>query len=377
MINTTETLIRNLSGGQMQRLAFDLIQLIEPEWTEFTPYGICEGGDRTRKGTPDIWCKDTNSNYVYIQATCDSAKGKIIEDLKKSINKLEKINKLRNSTCFAFINFEPDSEEIEDCKKMCKDKMCEFRYISNNQIANYLDNKFEEIKLAYFHDLHTSQLISINLEKIDFRRKVDYLMSKYPIVESETKDELTVLLKEIINNIFNHGNAFSVEICFSKNGIKIIEDGQPFDLSTHNAIEGTRIGGGEFMLKKFKSQFNEIVRYSYCTFDGSNKHEFIIVKNTNLEVEVSADCTFVPDFYVLKRDHFNLNIPSHCEEILIRIESKWTMLSDLYIFLNRLKQQAGKYKSVKVIFTGEGGERYFDYFKSNEEFFDGIEILQE
>lgn len=75
ILNLTETLLKNLSAGELQRLAVALLSREHKNWSKMSHSGGCEGGNRTRKGTPDIWCIDENDRYIYIQATCDPARG--------------------------------------------------------------------------------------------------------------------------------------------------------------------------------------------------------------------------------------------------------------------------------------------------------------
>jgi hypothetical protein len=145
----TEINIRQLSSGELQRLAVELLPRLYKDWGTVHQSGTVEGTLKTRKGTPDAWCERTDESYVYIQATGDPQKGKILDDLKKSIKKLVTIDANEGALCIAFLNFDPQNEEIEECKKLVKKHNCYFEYYTNSEIANLLDNKHTDLRYKY------------------------------------------------------------------------------------------------------------------------------------------------------------------------------------------------------------------------------------
>jgi hypothetical protein len=145
----TEIMVRQLSSGELQRLAVELLSRLYTDWGTVHQSGTVEGTLKTRKGTPDAWCERMDDSYVYIQATGDPQKGKILEDLKKSIKKLVTIEANENALCIAFLSFDPQTEEIEECKKLAKKHNCSYEYYSNSTIANLLDNEHNDLRYKY------------------------------------------------------------------------------------------------------------------------------------------------------------------------------------------------------------------------------------
>jgi|GEM_PF-4260957 len=147
--NQTEILLQAMSSGEVQRLAVDFLTRLHPEWGPITQSGIVEGTLKTRKGTPDAFCERDNGTYVYIQATGDKQKGKILEDLKKSLNQLVSLEINEGALCVAFLNFDPQADEIEECKRLAQKHKCEFVFYSNSQIAKLLDEIHHDLRYKY------------------------------------------------------------------------------------------------------------------------------------------------------------------------------------------------------------------------------------
>ena len=138
-MNNTQFLLKGLSSGELQQLAFELLPRISKKYRRIIHSGAVEGTFKTRKGTPDQWCEKPDGGFIYIEVTTDSTRGKVLSDLKKSIESLEKIKKMAQSEYVAFINFEPSPEEIHECKRLCQQKGIGFDLFNNSRIAKYLD----------------------------------------------------------------------------------------------------------------------------------------------------------------------------------------------------------------------------------------------
>lgn len=138
-INHTEILIRGLDGGSLQRLAYDLIPKIRPDIVGLIHSGAMEGTIKTRKGTPDIWGKTKDGSIVYISVTADSHKGKMYDDVEKSIEQLKDLKIEKGALCIAFLNFEPQHEEVVKCEKYCEQHGCRFEIINNSKISSTLN----------------------------------------------------------------------------------------------------------------------------------------------------------------------------------------------------------------------------------------------
>lgn len=148
-MNQIEIMLAQLSAGELQNLACELLRYLYQDWGAIHKSGGVEGTNKTRKGTPDAWCERVDGTLVYIQATSDRAKGKVLGDLKKSIEELKKNNKNQNALCIAFLSFDPQSEEIEKCKKFANANGCEFIFYSNAQISKILETKYPSLAAKY------------------------------------------------------------------------------------------------------------------------------------------------------------------------------------------------------------------------------------
>lgn len=148
-MNHTEIMLKNLNAGELQNLACDLLPRLYQDWGGLNKSGGVEGTYKTRKGTPDAWCERDDNTLVYIQATGDCAKGKIFEDLEKSVTKLNNLGKNKDALCISFLNFDPQSDEIEKCRVYTEANKCQFKYYSNSEIAKVLDQKYPRLKEKY------------------------------------------------------------------------------------------------------------------------------------------------------------------------------------------------------------------------------------
>ncbi len=169
-MNKTQILLGKLDSGELENLAFDLLQRVHKNWINFVHRGIVEGTNKTRKGVPDIYCYTENDNLVYVSVTSDSSKDKVFDDVLKSINKLKKNNKINNSICVAFLNFEPKDEEINRCMYLCKKNNSEFIFYSNSKVSRMLDSyEFQDIRCKYLSipesNIYTIERFLKRLEK--------------------------------------------------------------------------------------------------------------------------------------------------------------------------------------------------------------------
>ncbi|MGV2967164.1 hypothetical protein [Paenibacillus sp. AGC30] len=181
-VDHTKIFIKNLSAGELQQLAYDLLPQLYNGWQGLQMSGGVEGTFKTRKGTPDAWCDREDGTLVYIQATADPSKGKIYEDLEKSIEKLKSIKKNKDALCIAFLSFDPQSDEIEKCKKYAEDNECGFDYFSNSNISGLLDKNYRELREKYlnlksYSESYDDDYFSIDpilIEKIMIKNNSDY-----------------------------------------------------------------------------------------------------------------------------------------------------------------------------------------------------------
>jgi hypothetical protein len=114
--------LKNLSAGELQNLAVELLPRLHKDWSIITHNGIVEGSNQTRKGPPDAYCEQKDGTYVFIQTTVDrngnNAKAK--EDLMKSLRKLDELGKKKGALCVAFVSFDANPKYFYECINCAK-----------------------------------------------------------------------------------------------------------------------------------------------------------------------------------------------------------------------------------------------------------------
>ncbi|MGO4695297.1 hypothetical protein AB4Z50_13565 [Paenibacillus sp. 2TAB26] len=146
----TEYMLKSLSGGELQRLAFELLPRMNHEWEGLIYSGAVEGTYKTRKGTPDIWKESDEGNLIYVQVTTDSKSGKMFEDVKKSVEHLLEEHRAEGALCIAFVSIEPQSREVLRCQALCQRNGCRFEIFHNSKIAKALNQVFNHDLREYF-----------------------------------------------------------------------------------------------------------------------------------------------------------------------------------------------------------------------------------
>ncbi|MBY3618594.1 hypothetical protein HGO21_03445 [Acinetobacter sp. CUI P1] len=150
-LDVIKNLLSSCSGGPLQKLSDEFLSKeYENDWVlPLKPFGLREGTTQTRKGTPDLWTKTKLGSHVFIQATGDKTRGKMLGDLKKSLRKLKEISELDDPQYVAFVNYNPDPEEVHECENLCKDNSIEFAYYDNVSIAKKLMETYTDLQAKY------------------------------------------------------------------------------------------------------------------------------------------------------------------------------------------------------------------------------------
>lgn len=177
-LNHTSILLDRLDPGDLQNLAVELLTKENPDWEKMSQNGIVEGSRKTRKGTPDAWCKTKGGATVYIQATGDKAKGKMFEDLEKSIKKLDELKQTIGAFCIAFLSYDPQPEEVSQCESLCAQKNCAFQFYNNTEVSALLDSKYQELRKNYLG-------ITMSYSAEDSKRKM-FARTKKQGIEAKT-----------------------------------------------------------------------------------------------------------------------------------------------------------------------------------------------
>jgi hypothetical protein len=149
-LKDTEYMLKGLSGGELQRLAFELLPRMNHEWEGLIHSGAVEGTHKTRKGTPDMWKESDEGNLIYVQVTTDSKSGKMYEDVAKSVEHLLEEHRAEGALCIAFVNTEPQSNEVLRCQALCQQNGCRFEIFHNSKIAKALNQVFNHDLREYF-----------------------------------------------------------------------------------------------------------------------------------------------------------------------------------------------------------------------------------
>jgi hypothetical protein len=265
-MNTTQILLKKLDSGSLESLAFDLLQREHKDWVNCVHPGKVEGTNKTRKGVPDIYCYTKNENLVYISVTSNSSKNKIFDDVLKSINKLKKNNKVNNSICVAFLNYEPRDDEIVMCKELCKDNNSEFIFYNNSKVSKMLDfYEFQDIRSKYLN-IPESNIYTVERFLKRLKKKSNKLpFSNQFIGRNHEIQELMLKVKEGNRVIIIYGKPgvgktrFSIE--FAKN------------LNSDNRYKEVKILVVDSNMKELKSSIRGEI--------GNNSNFILVVDNAN------------------------------------------------------------------------------------------------
>lgn len=328
-MNLTQTLLKNLSGGELQKLAEDVLcQIYCCE--KISHFGQVEGGYRTRKGIPDIWFEN-DEELIYVSATGDSKKGKFFEDIKKSVEKFGSINTRKNKKCIGFLNYDPDSEEVNNCKILCKSKKIEFEYYTNFQLANLLDTRYLELRKKYLNIKFESDILSLVLASAEDSslKYIDIFIGNIDWLLEDEKLDLSMLIKELLLNAMDYGEASKFEVQLYDQAIVIKEDGKEFNLIAFDNVPTSGFGGGKKTLDLFLEGHEDIqVKYRWKKNLEENIYSFRKKRDLNLNlIHVSKNCEL--NLLGELSETQKLVIPEKCKEIIIRIPNHRLMLSKI------------------------------------------------
>lgn len=148
MNDLTESHLKLLSGGKFQQLVADFLPLYNNKFNTLQNPGNVEGTEKTRKGRPDMWVL-TNEEFIFIEATVDENKKKLISDFSGNLDYLIQIkDKILTYVCV--LNYEPFPQDILELKKICNDNNIYFELVTSRTLANHLNTSdFQELRLKY------------------------------------------------------------------------------------------------------------------------------------------------------------------------------------------------------------------------------------
>lgn len=377
-MNITETLLRNLSAGELQQLACEILSKENREWSVMSQMGGCEGGFRTRKGTPDMWCVDKNNNYICIQATADSAKGKLYKDICKVVDSLLSLGKNEGAVCISFLNFDPSLEEIQECKNYCEKYKCKYEFYNNRNVAKIIDTKYPEIKIKFLKLNKNEDIIEIQLLYDSFQEQIEYITNKIEWIDKDNK-YIAVSLMELAKNSFEHGNASKVSLIVKKNSIKIKDNGTEFNVLTYKGNYKMH-GGGKYTLEFFLDKYKDNVNYNYQYINSENIISFDFNKKIRYDLIVDDNCSIdIPkDNYLdAKKAEYVFNIPQHCSIVRLKVNHKFMMISDFGYIINKIIRSIPHNYKIEIALPKEESEFIRGYLKYVYKLEDGRIALKE
>lgn len=112
--------------------------------------------------------------------------GKMLEDIKKSVNKLVKDKNNKMATCISFTSFDPQPEEWFDCKEYCKKYECKYELYNNRLIAQLIDKKYPELIINLFEPKGNNELNKIQLLFSRYHEQIDHIISEIIWMDANT-----------------------------------------------------------------------------------------------------------------------------------------------------------------------------------------------
>lgn len=336
-MDITQTLLKNLSGGELQKLSEEILVSLYPDGL-ISHYGNVEGGTRTRKGIPDLWIENNNSEgkeYIFVSSTCDSRKNKLFEDVKKSIEKfkdVEKQEKIKVKKIICFLNYDPDVSEVSSCKKLCKDEKTSFIYYTNNNLSKLLDEKYLNLRAKYLNLKYNEGSLTLELsnsEDADLLA-VSSFVKNINWISSKEEMSLSMVIKEILLNSIKYGEASKFEIIANNHTVVLKEDGKKFNLLSFDDLPTSGFGGGKKTLDLFNEKFEDFtIKYEWKEYLGENR--YILKKkyeeNNYYAYQFNKKCEFNLGSEFSKNS--KIVVPEKCKEVIIQIKEHDFMMSRL------------------------------------------------
>lgn len=368
-MDLTALILKDLEPGQLENLAGELLPRMNYEWDNLIPTGTVPGTAQTRRATPDLWKETQEGNYIYVQATKDKARGKIFEDLEKSINKLVDLNKSENALCIAFISFDPLTEEITKCKSLCTKNGSKFLLLNNNLISKELDRTMN-------HDLRYKYLNLPGDIPVDPRIVMEHKKQRYiPLFE-----ELDRLQKENMKSSFfidlnmpfitivttqQHRYKVNNELLSDLN--ELIAKIKAFKRISYSAYERVIVN---FFMEGFTQLYGHVIEGRRELYD--NEGEIIDI------VDVEAD-----EFELIQMMVSN---PKHLKLVVEQLSNVYSWNYDeVYmpelanIFKSSLVESNRQHKSIRIpiVTTNLSDVEYIMFHKDFKEYFDNDEKVKD
>lgn len=359
-MNLTELIIRSLNGGQLQRLARDILEKKE-EWMNIVIIGGVEGTSKTRTGIPDLLAEKNDGGQVYIEVTNDMSSTKIKSDVKKCI---EALDGKKNSKIVSFLGYDPSTEIIDKCRELCKVAEIEYDYYYNGKIAKIVEEEYPELILNYVDEKDTGELICIDLTQDNFHNRLHTIVTGLKWIESDQREDLINMLYEITDNSIKHGNSNSIKVQLSENRIRIIDDGQPFNML--NPGKNIVKRGGYITLDFFVEKYEGQVCIQYQRVGGCNIYAFGKNNVTTIKLETDDKCTInIPHFRYGRSQIFtktyDVVIRKECDPVILDMTQNMPPVSVSREIIEEILMKIPDEKKIRLIINNERKE-LMEYF---------------
>ncbi|MHC5534696.1 hypothetical protein [Priestia megaterium] len=374
-----ETMLANLSGGELQRLAEEFLTR-EYKWSKLSHYGAVEGGARTRKGIPDIWLQ-TETDIIYISATGDKSKGKLYEDVEKSVNEFSGADATKKHKCIAFLNYDPNPQEATDCFDLCNLNNVEFSYYTNNFISESLNSKYQDLRKKYLGmklDNDVWSLVLNNSEDNDLK-KIDVFVSGAEWLDSDEKDNTVMVIKELLMNAMEYGNSTEFKIFLYDKALVVVDGGEEFNLLKFEGKPTSGHGGGKMTVDWYIKNIKGIdLIYKWKKSTEENFYSFR--KKKRIEdgiIEFNGDCQYELRYRI--SEYKELIVPDKCNELIFKIPRHLVIMSlglRLVEFLHQLiDDERYKMYNFKIAVHNFHHRMIMEYFEAYAAEYDRISLI--
>ncbi|WP_394532881.1 hypothetical protein C1N83_28160 (plasmid) [Priestia aryabhattai] len=374
----TETMLSNLSGGELQKLAQEFL-VKENNWNKISHYGAVEGSVQTRKGIPDIWL-ETDTEIIFVSATGDKAKGKLLKDIRKSLKAFSNIKSSKKKRCIAFLNYDPNPNEVDECKNACKNK-AEFEYLTNNYIAKKLCDEYHDLRLHYLGIRLNNERLSLLLSdtKISNLERIHVFIDGIEWMNADEKVNTAMLVKELLHNAVDHANSSKFEVILYDNALTVIDGGEKrFNLLKEGDLPTGNGGGGGKTTLNIYSDLHKQIEIKYKWHNAKEENIYTFLKREEIAddiIQFNKNCEI--DTMGKNVPYQELRIPAHCKELTLRIPRANLYLSSGIVYKNFIAQllEDNRYSnySIKISLPPQQGFMK-DFFINLAEQYDRITL---
>lgn len=232
-INVIENKIREMEGGEFQKLCNSILNKTNPKWN-ITAFGSQIGTNKTIKGTPDTYFQKENGKIVCVEYTTkqNNVFIKINEDVDKCLLLAKKynLNNIIDEIIYYYSSTTITIEEISELNKKCNENGIKLQLKSLTEISFEIQ-KFPSIAKEFFGILlDTNQVFDIEdfVKEYNDEKKIVPINTIFQFRDKEKKEIIEKI--NIADFVILYGQAgvgktrLAVEIVkeFEKDGYKTI-----------------------------------------------------------------------------------------------------------------------------------------------------------